>query len=88
MRITDKKGKKLNEIPLPGVESLSLLGPVQISTQALHTLTGRIIPVAFLSAAGRIVGMVDPLDPVSAETRRAQVRRFDDPVACLELSRA
>jgi len=87
MRITDKNGRKVKEVPLAGVETLSLLGSVQVSTQALHTLTGRGIPVAFLSAAGRVVAMLDPLDSTSAETRRAQVRSFDQPSRCLELSR-
>jgi len=88
MQISEADGTKAKDIPLASVESLSLLGPVQISTQALHTLADRGIPVAFLSAAGRLVAMVDPLDSVSADTRRSQVRRFDDRLACLELSRA
>ncbi len=88
MVISDKNGTKLKELPLAGVETLSLLGNVQISTQAVQTLADRSIPVAFLTGAGRITAMVDPLDSVSAETRRAQVRRLDDPAACLELSRA
>lgn len=88
MQVTEADGTKAKDVPLASVESLSLLGPVQISTQALHTLADRSIPVAFLSAAGRLVAMVDPLDSVSADTRRNQVRRFDDPQTCLELSRA
>jgi CRISPR-associated protein Cas1 len=88
MIVTDKNGKKLRDMPLAGVESLSLLGSVQISTQALHIFADKGIPVAFLSAGGRIVGMLDPLDATSAETRRAQVHRFDQPQCCLELSRA
>jgi CRISPR-associated protein Cas1 len=88
LQITDANGTKARDVPLASVESLSLLGPVQVSTQALHTLADRGIPVAFLSAAGRLVTVMDPLDSVSAETRRNQVRRFDDAAACLELSRA
>lgn len=88
LTISDYNGKKLKELPLAGVETLSLLGSVQISTQALHVLSTRGIPVSFLSAAGRLVAMVDPLDSVSAEVRRSQVRRFDQPQACLELARA
>jgi CRISPR-associated protein Cas1 len=88
MTVTDKNGTKLKDVPLANVESVSLVGSVQVSTQALHTLSERGIPVAFLSAAGRITAMVDPLDSVSADTRRAQVRRFDDPAACLSLSQA
>ena len=88
LQITEANGAKGRDIPLASVESLSLLGPVQLSTQALHTLADRGIPVAFLSAAGRMVTVMDPLDSVSAETRRNQVRRFDDAAACLDLSRA
>jgi len=88
LKLTDRDGATVSEIPLAGVESLSLVGSVQITTQALHTLADRGVPIAFLSAAGRLVAMVDPLDSVSAEIRKAQVRRLDDPNACLELARA
>jgi CRISPR-associated protein Cas1 len=88
MQVSEANGGKARDVPLASVESLSLLGPVQISTQALHTFADRGIPVAYLSAAGRLVAMVDPLDSVSAETRRNQVRRFDNLAASLELARA
>ncbi len=88
LRVTDKTGAVIKELPLANVESLSLLGSTQISTQALHVLADRGIPLAYLSAAGRLVAMVDPLDSVSAEIRRAQVRRFDVSDVCLELARA
>ena len=87
LRVTESDGSTTQEIPLASVESLSLLGAVQISTQSLHTLADRSIPVAFLSGAGRLVSLIDPLDSVSADTRRNQVRRFDQPASCLELSR-
>ena len=88
LTIADDNGSKLHDVPLANLESLSLLGSVQISTQALTTLAQRGVPVAFLSAAGRLTAMVDPLDSVSADTRRAQVRKFDQPERCLELARA
>ncbi|MGA2034427.1 MAG: CRISPR-associated endonuclease Cas1 [Thermoguttaceae bacterium] len=88
MTISDDKGAKLKDIPLANLESLSLLGSVQISTQAIALLAGRGIPIAFLTAAGRLAAIVDPLDSVSADTRRAQVRKFDQPGPCLELARA
>ena len=88
LTISDYKGKKLKELPLAGVESLSLLGSVQISTQAVQTLSDRGLPIAFLSGAGRMVAMIDPLDSVSADVRRAQVRGLDEPSRQLELSRA
>jgi CRISP-associated protein Cas1 len=88
LTISDHNSRKLQELPLAGVESLSLVGSVQISTQALQTLATRGIPLTFLSSAGRMVAMVDPLGCTSAEIRRAQVRKFDQPSYALEVSRA
>ncbi len=88
MTITDDNGAKVQDVPLANLESLSLLGSVQISTQAMVTLAGRGIPVAFLTAAGRLAAIVDPLDSQSADTRRAQVRKLDQPGPCLDLARA
>jgi len=88
MRVTDKDGQLLKDVPLANMESLSLLGSVQISTQAVHTLADRGIPVAYLSAAGRLVAMVDPLDSVSADIRRAQVKKFETEDSRIHLSKA
>ncbi len=44
MYVTDKEGHKATDVPLANVESLSLLGGVQISTQAIQTLADRGIP--------------------------------------------
>ncbi|GAB4242621.1 MAG: CRISPR-associated endonuclease Cas1 [Thermoleophilia bacterium] len=88
LRLTDRDGGLVKEVPLANVDTLSLLGSVQISTQALHALADRGIPVAFLSAAGRLVAMVDPLDPVNSEVRRAQVRVFESGERQLELAKA
>jgi len=88
LKVTNKEGVKLKDIPLANLESLSLLGSVQMSTQTIHAMADRGIPIAFLSAAGRMIAMIDPLDSVSAEVRRAQIRKLDDPKILLELSRA
>jgi CRISPR-associated protein Cas1 len=88
LRITDKNGFVAKTMPLANLESLSLLGSVQITTQAIHALADMNTPIAFLSPAGRLVAMIDPLDSVSAEVRRAQIRKLDRTEICLELARA
>ena len=88
MTVTDKDGRLVKDVPLANLESLSLLGSVQISTQAVHALADKGIPIAYLSAAGRLVAMVDPLDSVSADIRRAQVRKLEMEEVRVELSRA
>lgn len=88
LKITDRSGAEVRKIPLAGLESLAILGGVQISTQALHALADRTIPLAFMSSAGRLIAMIDPLDSVSADIRAAQVRAFDQPARRLELAQA
>ena len=88
VRISEADGRVLRELPLVNLETLSLLGSVQVSTQAIHVLAERGVPIAFLSAAGRLVAMLDPLDSVSADVRRAQVRGFDQPATRLDMARA
>lgn len=88
LKVKDRDGRTVQEIALANVESLSLLGPVQVSTQALHVLADRSIPVAFLTGAGRAVTVLDPLDSVSAAVRKAQVLKLEEKAARLDLSRA
>jgi CRISPR-associated endonuclease Cas1/CRISPR-associated protein Cas4 len=88
LRVTDSEGRLLKEVPLAGVESVYLLGSVQISSQAVTTLAEKGVPVAWLSAAGRLRALTDPLDSVSAAVRRAQVLRLEESPVKLALARA
>lgn len=88
VRITDKEGETVRDIPLANIESLSVLGGVQVSTQALAVFADHEVPVAFLSAAGRLTAMMDPMGPTSAAVRAAQIRILDQPHKALELARA
>ena len=88
VRITDKDGALVRDMPLANLESLAVLGGVQVSTQALGVLADQEVPVAFLSAAGRLVAMMDPLGPTSAAVRAAQVRVLDRSTKALDLARA
>ncbi|MEP0848064.1 MAG: Dna2/Cas4 domain-containing protein, partial [Phycisphaerae bacterium] len=63
VRITDKEGELVRDLPLANLESLPVLGGVQVSTQALSVFADQEVPVAFLSSAGRLVAMMDPLGP-------------------------
>lgn len=88
VRVTDKDGEVVREFPLANVESIAVLGGVQLSTQALAIFADQEVPVAFMSSAGRLTAMMDPLGPTSAAVRAAQVRVLDRPEKALELARA
>jgi len=88
VRVTDKDGALVRDMPLANLESLALVGGVQVSTQALQVFADKQVPVAFLTGAGRLAAMMDPLGPTSAMVRSAQVRVFDQIPRALELARA
>jgi CRISPR-associated protein Cas1 len=88
VRVTDADGDLLREVPLANIESLAVLGSVQISSQALSVMAEHEVPVAYLSAAGRLVAMMDPLGPTSASVRAAQVRVLDQKSRALEFAKA
>jgi len=88
VRITDKDGEVVRDLPLANVESLAVVGSVQVSTQALTVFAEHEVPVAYLTGAGRLIAMMDPMGPTSAAVRAAQVRMLDTPDRALALARA
>lgn len=88
LRVTDREGQLVRDTPLAGLESLALVGSVQVSTQALCVLADREVPIAYLSAAGRLVAMMDPLGPVSAGVRAAQMSVLAVPDRAISLAKA
>lgn len=88
IKVTDKNGKAVRDLPLTSIESIAVMGGVQVSTQALSVFADHEVPVAFISGAGRLVAMMDPMGPTSASVRTAQVRTLDCADKALELARA
>ena len=88
LRFTDYNGKVAKEIPLASVEEVALLGSVQISTQAIHTLSSLGIPIIYLSSVGRPIAFIDPLDAASAVTRKSQILALEDDVRKVQLVKA
>jgi CRISP-associated protein Cas1 len=88
LRLTDRDGAVVREMPIASIESLAIIGTVQLSTQALHILADHAVPVVYMTAAGRCVAWIDPPTPTSAATRMCQVRRCTDPSARLTLAQA
>ena len=74
------------EIPLETLESITVLGGAQISTQCMQTCLQKGIPVAFFSKGGRYFGRLQSTNHVNAERQRLQCTLYEDPFA-VELSR-
>lgn len=88
LRLSDREGATIREMPLASIESLAIVGNVQLSTQALHILADHAVPIVYMTAAGRCVAWIDPPTPTSASTRAQQAARCADPSSRLTLARA
>ncbi|MCX5692012.1 MAG: CRISPR-associated endonuclease Cas1 [Planctomycetota bacterium] len=88
LRFADRDGRTVREMPLASLESLAVVGSVQVSTQALHTLADQGIRVVYMTGAGRCVAWIDPPGSTSGSLKIAQVARLTDKARAVELSKA
>ncbi len=86
--VIKKDGKEMSRVPMHAVRQVVVCGNVQVSTQALETLATNDIPVSYVTGHGRFIGTFSPAPAKNVSLREAQFRKFSDPAACLELSKA
>jgi len=86
--IVKKHGVELQRVPMAGIHQVVLFGNVQMSTQAIETLTANDVAVIFLSGHGRFVAAVQPAPAKNVQLRVNQFRLFADPARALALARA
>ncbi len=72
---------------LADTSQLVVMGNVQVSTQALHELCDREVPVVWTSYGGWLFGFTEGLGHKNIELRRTQYRVAEDPEASLRIAR-
>jgi CRISPR-associated protein Cas1 len=82
-----EQGRKIMEVRMFDTSQVNLMGPIQISTQCLHSLMQAEIPVGFFSMGGWFYGITQGIGLKNIFTRREQFRRADDPYFCVQLAR-
>lgn len=80
------KKKVQKESKLKDLSSVSLMGNIQISTQALRELSSRNIPVSWFSYGGWFCGYLRGLPHKNVGLRQCQYRYADDSVFCVGIS--
>ncbi|NLX25277.1 MAG: CRISPR-associated endonuclease Cas1 [Lentisphaerae bacterium] len=71
------KNEKLGGMALHQLKQVYLYGAVQITAQAAQLFLENDIPVAYFSAAGRFLGMLQGLGTSGTDARRGQYRLFE-----------
>jgi CRISPR-associated protein Cas1 len=83
-----KDGELRASAPLTQISEVVLSGQVGISTQAMHALLSRDIPLVLLSGTGRPLGRMEPPGAGHVLARRRQLERHAIAADRAELSRA
>jgi CRISPR-associated protein Cas1 len=83
-----EKGHLLESVRLNEISQVNLFGGIQITTQAVQTLCGLEIPVAYYSMGGWFYGMTQGLTARNIFLRQTQFRAADRPGTCLTISKA
>lgn len=83
-----KDGELRASAPLTQISEVILSGQVGVSTQAMHALLARDIPLVLLSTTGRPLGRMEPPGAGHILARRKQLERHCVASDRLELSRA
>ncbi len=86
LRIVDREGEE-TRVLTKDVAHLSVFGPVQVTTPALHHLLRRGIAVSHHSSGGELLGLSSPPATRNVGMRRAQYRCADDPERCVVVAR-
>lgn len=86
--VVKKDGVELQRVPIAGIRQVVVFGNVQVSTQALETLTACDVPVVYLTGYGRFIAALQPAPTKNVALRQHQYRRFADPVHALNLAKA
>ncbi|HEX3151342.1 MAG TPA: CRISPR-associated endonuclease Cas1 [Gemmataceae bacterium] len=86
--VVKKDGVELNRIPMAAIRQVVAFGNVQVSTQAIETLTVNEIPIIYMSGYGRFIAAVQPAPTKNVGLRVAQFQKFADPVEALALAKA
>ena len=80
--------KKVQEIRFNEISQVNLFGNVQMSTQAIQSLTMAEIPIAYFSQGGWFYAITHGLGMKNIELRRRQFHEAERPEFCLALSRS
>lgn len=81
------KDEKIAEVRLKDISQVCLYGSVQVSTQAMHELFDREIPICYFSSGGWFRGIAQSLPHKNIELRVRQYAVAADPVLALNLAR-
>ncbi len=86
--LVTREDEVLLRVPLRRVTQVVLVGPVGVTTPALHALLRAEVPLLLVRRTGELVGRLLPPTPRNLPLRQAQYRRNEEADFSLEVARA
>lgn len=86
--VISKNGAIIDQFPLAKVEKVTLMGNVQLTTQAAASLLAREVDVVFMSSYGKYRGRLTGTGSKHARLRQRQMKLMSDEAFTLQLARA
>lgn len=86
--LVTKEDEVILRLPIQNVDAVALVGPVGATTQALHALLARGVPLFLVKTNGELLGRLAPAQGYHLALRQAQYRRDDDADFALRFARA
>lgn len=86
--LVTKEDDVILRLPIQNVDAVVLVGPVGATTQALHALLARQVPLFLVKYNGELLGRLAPAQGYHLALRQAQYRRDDDADFVLRFARA
>ncbi len=86
--IVEREGKELESVPVDKLDLVMVFGNSSVTTPATQLCLLEGVPIAYLSALGRLYGMAEAFEAESVATEAAQFMRAADPDFPLELAKA
>jgi CRISPR-associated protein Cas1 len=85
--LVTKEDEVILRLPIQNVDAVVLVGPVGATTQAMHALLHRGIPLFLVKYNGELIGRLTPAQGYHLALRQEQYRRDDDADFVLRFSR-
>ena len=85
--VVKEEKREVQRVRLNDVSQVSLMGSVQLTTQAIQALCEAEIPVCYFSQRGWFYGITTGLSTKNLFLRKAQFALVDEPEYCLNLAR-
>ena len=85
--VVTRNDKEISRIPFQTIDTISVYGNVQLTTQLIGHCLNQNVPVSFFSGAGFYKGELQSQDQINVELQRHQTEIYNNSALCLAFAK-